>query len=590
MIKEPLLPVTEKSYVSSSSSSDGCSSDDADVDDRADVEDSSSSKNSTSQSQHDRNKESENDISTRSENGASAMARVTSTKSDKSIPVDDNSDRSITSADGQKENEEIQAIAISTDVDAEIDAKAETETDNHNLREKINSLEEQLMNLANMIQNLQIPRTPDTVTPPASTCSGSIHVMQMQNLQVNSMLETESPPPVDRQAADLENLAMKQMSINCSTPLNGEELSQLHMQLAPAPDLEYRSYTPNYEEELRNFRKSSRGLSMDNTPIAIPGNTTILVNDTSVGVDHHQPTGNSEPGESSSVAPAASSTTPKKYNKEEEKKEDAHALPPTGIAKKRRKSLENIGNSKKDKDHSVTVESANITNIVQRDIIAETMRKDSIASVNSAGAIAGIGLPPKSPEKTSRGNLSINTLKSEVIPVANTVNATVANPPTPKQWEEKMNTNAVVDFVRGLNIDSRQPDGSASEDVDANMEEFLRVPFRIENVLFFGISICFDSFLNVLTVTPLKFVWSCLCLICTIVRPGKGFGVCRFHRRHLYQLLRVLVIFLTYKFALCPISLGRLYHWIRGQAMLKLYVLLAMVVSRIQLLEHASKQ
>lgn len=37
------------------------------------------------------------------------------------------------------------------------------------------------------------------------------------------------------------------------------------------------------------------------------------------------------------------------------------------------------------------------------------------------------------------------------------------------------------------------------------------------------------------------------------------------------------MILAVYKYALCPISLGWLYHWIRGQAMLKLYVLMAMV-------------
>jgi hypothetical protein len=137
--------------------------------------------------------------------------------------------------------------------------------------------------------------------------------------------------------------------------------------------------------------------------------------------------------------------------------------------------------------------------------------------------------------------------------------------------------NAVIDFIKSLNIDSRQQDGSATEDVDENMEEFLRVPFRIESLLWFGIATCFDCFLHILTVTPLKFVWSCICLICTIIKPGKGIGSCSFHRRHFFQLLRVFVIVAVYKYILCPISIGKLYHWIRGQAMLKLYVLMSMV-------------
>lgn len=37
------------------------------------------------------------------------------------------------------------------------------------------------------------------------------------------------------------------------------------------------------------------------------------------------------------------------------------------------------------------------------------------------------------------------------------------------------------------------------------------------------------------------------------------------------------MIVAVYKYILCPISIGKLYHWIRGQAMLKLYVLMSMV-------------
>jgi len=141
----------------------------------------------------------------------------------------------------------------------------------------------------------------------------------------------------------------------------------------------------------------------------------------------------------------------------------------------------------------------------------------------------------------------------------------------------KSKMSAIMSFFDSLNLDSRQHDGSATEDVDAAMEEFLRVPFRIEELMSFGSLICADSFLHILTVTPLKFVWSCICLLCTILNPGKGLGWCTFHRRHLYQLLRVFVIYAVYKFVLSPISIGKMYHWIRGQAMLKLYVLMAMV-------------
>lgn len=41
--------------------------------------------------------------------------------------------------------------------------------------------------------------------------------------------------------------------------------------------------------------------------------------------------------------------------------------------------------------------------------------------------------------------------------------------------------------------------------------------------------------------------------------------------------MQTILIYFVYSQVLCPISIGKLYHWIRGQAMLKLYVLIAIV-------------
>lgn len=82
-----------------------------------------------------------------------------------------------------------------------------------------------------------------------------------------------------------------------------------------------------------------------------------------------------------------------------------------------------------------------------------------------------------------------------------------------------------------FNIDSQHQDGSATEDIDANMEEFLRVPFKLENLMFFSLAVCVDSFLYVWTMLPLKAIWGFVCLACTIRRPGKGVRGIQFHRR-----------------------------------------------------------
>ena len=119
----------------------------------------------------------------------------------------------------------------------------------------------------------------------------------------------------------------------------------------------------------------------------------------------------------------------------------------------------------------------------------------------------------------------------------------------PQQTTPNINNNNVLTIkkvLHSLNLDSKQPDGSPTDDIDANMEEFLRIPYCLELFLWNGMLLCLDSFLHVLTVIPLKFVWSFICLvlhpldiILGFVRWGGGGGgkkmkqggYFRFHRR-----------------------------------------------------------
>lgn len=82
-----------------------------------------------------------------------------------------------------------------------------------------------------------------------------------------------------------------------------------------------------------------------------------------------------------------------------------------------------------------------------------------------------------------------------------------------------------------LNIDSRNQDGSATEDIDENMQEFLRIPGKLEFLMIFSLCVCIDSFLYAWAMLPLKFVWGWVCLGCTLYSPSKGIGGVKFHRR-----------------------------------------------------------
>ena len=82
-----------------------------------------------------------------------------------------------------------------------------------------------------------------------------------------------------------------------------------------------------------------------------------------------------------------------------------------------------------------------------------------------------------------------------------------------------------------LNIDSRNQDGSATEDVDENMEEFLRIPPKLEGLMMFSLAVCMDSFLYIWSMLPLKFIWGVISLACSLYSPTKGVRGVKFHRR-----------------------------------------------------------
>ena len=206
------------------------------------------------------------------------------------------------------------------------------------------------------------------------------------------------------------------------------------------------------------------------------------------------------------------------------------------------------------------------------------------SKIEAENSILTLRKNDKIPRENSRGTLSE---KDDVLSTTSSA-LTLKSDNTVKKLETARNQEVSTEVKSKqtmkeyiindlLNIDSRHQDGSASEDIDANMEEFLRIPFKLENLMWFSLAVCTDSFLYVWTLLPLKAMWGFVCLVCTVLRPGKGIKGIQFHRRHLYALLQCLLVWFVFYHVLCPISIGKLYHWIRGQAMLKLYVLIAIV-------------
>jgi hypothetical protein len=73
-------------------------------------------------------------------------------------------------------------------------------------------------------------------------------------------------------------------------------------------------------------------------------------------------------------------------------------------------------------------------------------------------------------------------------------------------------------------------------DTDKQMEEFVKVPSAVEALLSFGFWICVDSFLYILTILPIRFIWSSLLLLRFLLirmfNPKVPEGPFRFHRRY----------------------------------------------------------
>jgi hypothetical protein len=113
-----------------------------------------------------------------------------------------------------------------------------------------------------------------------------------------------------------------------------------------------------------------------------------------------------------------------------------------------------------------------------------------------------------------------------------------------------------------------------------SVTEFVKVPSAVEALLSFGFWISVDSFLYTLTMLPLRFVYSIFLLVVwcyTKIAGRKASGSFQFHRHNSYHLIQVSIIYIIYACVLKPIDISIMYHQIRNQSMVKLYLLVAMV-------------
>jgi hypothetical protein len=132
------------------------------------------------------------------------------------------------------------------------------------------------------------------------------------------------------------------------------------------------------------------------------------------------------------------------------------------------------------------------------------------------------------------------------------------------------------------------------QEATTHVQNFLLVPLMLEKLVSFGIFVLLDAFLYVLTFLPIRVVFSFLLLMVEIFsfiwnsllhipllasskdkKQMHSRGV-RFHRTHLYDLMRGMLLLLGY-LSLLLLDMSKVYHYIRGQNVIKLYVLFSMM-------------
>lgn len=140
------------------------------------------------------------------------------------------------------------------------------------------------------------------------------------------------------------------------------------------------------------------------------------------------------------------------------------------------------------------------------------------------------------------------------------------------------------DFINYLKIEMLgigEP-GNLDPPQTENIMNFLNVPFQLESLLIFGCALSLDAFLYVITYLPIRVLFSLCLLVCESVRRilrmlfSTEASQSIFHRTQAYDLMRGMMLVIGV-LALRQINMSQVYHFIRGQNMIKLYVLTSMM-------------
>ncbi|CAO3669288.1 unnamed protein product [Umbelopsis ramanniana] len=282
-------------------------------------------------------------------------------------------------------------------------------------------------------------------------------------------------------------------------------------------------------------------------------------------------------------APVNSSSTPpqvgKKKKKHKSNKSTQFTPPQSPVAQQRRRSLTPVDqNVSYRQPLSPSVQPRrmeNYSNLPPKQYSTNKRRslisRSSEDYRNNTNSIHVDNKENRAPSVVS-GNSSSSEQKSSRSEKGHT-RAKIYNEEDTKDLPESKPSFSIWDYLKD---ELTASDFDSAQDLKRErVTNLLGVPGAVEKLMSFGQLVCLDSFLYTFTILPLRFFFALVCFF--EVSFWNVLNIRTLDRRHLKpsqkcDLLKGLLLILTY-LAMRTLDASRMYHSIRGQAVLKLYVI-----------------
>ncbi|XP_025191726.1 protein TAPT1 homolog [Melanaphis sacchari] len=132
----------------------------------------------------------------------------------------------------------------------------------------------------------------------------------------------------------------------------------------------------------------------------------------------------------------------------------------------------------------------------------------------------------------------------------------------------------LIEFNRGYSLENNEKEFS---DRREKVYTFMKIPLEVERFIFYGICQCADSFLFVYTFLPLRVFLALKSLICSSLSTFKDkHNKKQLSAAEICDLLKMTVL-ITCFIMLIPLDTSMIYHLIKSQSVIKLYIFFNML-------------